>query len=210
MAVYTISDVRRVLYAVTEEMVAQKSKLTEIDSKLGDGDMGISMEKAAQAIRAVLDENMEGSPGKVLMLCASACNRAAPSTLGTLLSIGIMTVGQEAGDSPVLEDAFVAHIPALLTQSISKRGKAQEGDKTILDALCPYARAMEAAYTAGKTLRQAAVEAADAAWAGMKSTQGKAARIGRAKWLAERNKEYPDGGAYLCAQIARHLCSPNE
>lgn len=80
-----------------------------------------------------------------------------------------------------------------------------EGDKTILDALCPFARELSSAYASGKTLNDALYCAVEAADAGVEATKGRVAKTGRAKWLAERNMEYPDGGAYLCARVVRKL-----
>lgn len=203
---YTITDIRSALTAITDEMLLQKETLTDIDSRLGDGDMGLSMEKSALAIRRTIEADSGKMPGKLLLQCAAASNRAAPSTLGTLLSFGLMAVGKEMGMQEKLDEALIARIPQILVSTIMRYGKAQEGDKTILDALCPYAREMESVYAATGDLKMAARAAAKAAHAGMEGTKGRVAKTGRAKWLAERNMEYPDGGAYLADAVAQRLC----
>lgn len=202
---YQISAFRNGLLLISQEMIAQKEALTEIDSKLGDGDMGMSMEKAALAIQQTLQADNGDQPGKLLLLCASAVNRAAPSTLGTLLSFGLMAVGKEMGMQTEIDELSLVRIPETLAKTISQFGKAQEGDKTILDALCPFARELSAGYASGKTLDEALRCAVEAAEAGVEATKGRIARTGRAKWLAERNMEYPDGGAYLCAKVVERL-----
>ena len=202
---YTGEDVRRVLLVIAEEMIRGKDTFTEIDGKLGDGDMGLSMEMAALALRDTVEKNPGEQPGALLLKCGGACNRAAPSTLGTLLSIGMMAVGRAMSAAPILDGAFVSGIPAVLAREISVRGKAIEGDKTILDALYPYARTLQSAYEETESLQTASRQAALAAHAGMESTKGKPAKIGRAKWLAERNMDCPDGGAVLCDMVAQRL-----
>lgn len=202
---YGYADVYRCLEIITDTMLAQRDTLTDIDSKLGDGDMGLSMEKAALAIRQAMQAYEGQQPGQLLLSCAAASNKAAPSTLGTLLSFGMMAIGKEMGAQMRISEEWVVDIPDVLAQTIMKFGKAQEGDKTILDALCPYAAALSRAWQEDQSLEQAAVQAAQAAWDGMEATKGRVAKTGRAKWLAERNMEYPDGGAYLMAQVARRL-----
>lgn len=207
---YTAQDVRNVLLTIADEMIRGKETFTEIDGKLGDGDMGQSMEKAALAIRDTVTAEADAPAGLLLLKCGAACNRAAPSTLGTLLSVGMMALGKAIAAATALDGAFIATLPTLLADEIAARGKAHEGDKTILDALYPYARAMRAAYAQTGSLREACMSAADAAHAGMESTKGKPAKIGRAKWLAERNMDCPDGGAVLCDRVARRLCETGD
>lgn len=202
---YSLEQLANLLLIVADEIVANRERLTEIDSKLGDGDMGVSMDKAAQALVKTVKESEETLPGKLLIQCGMAINRAAPSTLGTLLSVGFMAVGKEMGGSALIAESFVARAPMVLANAISLRGKAKEGDKTILDALYPYSRTLEDRYKETKDLAQAAAWAANAAQAGMESTKGKAAKMGRAKWLGERNMEWPDGGAWLFAAVAQRL-----
>lgn len=203
--IYRVSDFRNVLLIIAQEMINQKENLTEIDSKLGDGDMGMSMEKAALAIQQTVPVATVEQPGKLLQLCAAAVNRAAPSTLGTLLSFSLMAVGKEFGIQTEIEEASLVRIPEIFAKTIRHYGKANEGDKTILDALCPFARELSSAYASGKTLNDALYCAVEAADAGVEATKGRVAKTGRAKWLAERNMEYPDGGAYLCARVVRKL-----
>jgi len=203
---YSTQDVKKVLLVIGEEIVLRKDTFTEIDGKLGDGDMGISLEKAALAVAQTVRADEASRPGALLKSCAQACNRAAPSTLGTLLSLGMAAIGKAAGDAETLDEAFVVRIPLLLADEIARRGRAKEGDKTILDALYPYARELQSAYEATGSLETACLKAAGAAHAGMEGTKGKPARMGRAKWLAERNMDCPDGGAVLCDLVAERLC----
>ena len=159
-----ITQIKEVLSRICDVMIREKEALTEIDSRLGDGDMGISMEKGAVAVKRVLENGQENSISNLLLTAASAFNRAAPSTLGTLISFSIMSIAKVT------------------------KGRAKQGDKTILDAFIPFADTLQSVYD-GKKDVQAALEAAlEAAEKGMESTKGMLAKTGRASWLDGRNK----------------------
>lgn len=200
-----IAEVKMVLYKICDVLQEEKEELTEIDSRLGDGDMGISMDKGALAVRAVLDSSREQEISKLLSACGAAFNRAAPSTLGTLLSFGLLAAARETGEKAELTEADLVRIPSVLADTISLRGKAQVGDKTILDALSPFADTLKERFEGNTSFAQAWKEAAAAAEKGMENTKGMTARTGRAKWLDGRNKEFPDGGAVLCVKVIQGL-----
>ncbi|GHT64510.1 dihydroxyacetone kinase subunit L [Spirochaetia bacterium] len=201
---YTVESVKKLLGIITGEMIAAKDELTAIDSKLGDGDMGASMEKGALA----LQKSLEGDASDISSLLSQGAvvfNRAAPSTMGTLLSFALQEIAKYCKENPELSAENVVHIPQIAVDIIAKRGKAKEGDKTILDALIPFASALEQTFRETGDLKAALHKASDAAAAGMESTKGMIAKTGRAKWLADRNKECPDGGAVMCTRIALQL-----
>lgn len=200
-----IAEIKFVMEQLCDVLIAEKEELTEIDSRLGDGDMGISMEKGGLAVKEMLSgwqgENIAG----LFSACAAAFNRAAPSTLGTLLSMGMLALAKESAGCTRLTAEQLIRFPGILAAAISKRGKANVGDKTILDALVPCAEAMEAEYAESKTVKRALDAAVKAAQEGMERTKGMLAKTGRASWLDGRNREYPDGGAVLCARLMERL-----
>jgi dihydroxyacetone kinase-like protein len=201
---YTLESAKKLLGVIALEMIAAKDELTSIDSKLGDGDMGVSMEKGALALQKAL-ELRSADISSLLFLCAGVFNRAAPSTMGTLISFVLQETSKYCKEHPELSTADVLHIPQIAVEIISKRGKAREGDKTILDALIPFASALEGTFKETGDLKKSLEKASESAVAGMEKTRGMIAKTGRAKWLADRNKEYPDGGAVLCCRIAACL-----
>ena len=179
--------------------------LGELDGKSGDGDLGLSMKAAFDAIGQAADAYPGDDLGLLLMNTAMACNRAAPSTMGTLLSAGLMALAKAYKGQEEISDAELVTLPRRFAEGIQNRGKAKLGDKTILDALLPYADALEAAFAETQDLRAANLKAAIAAEAAAEGTKGMVAQIGRAKWLGERANAYADGGATLWAIIARSL-----
>lgn len=195
------NTVKRLVGIIADEMISAKDELTAIDSRLGDGDMGLSMEKGALALKRICDSDHPNS-ASLLATAAAALNRAAPSTMGTLISYGIQEISQFLKEKTELSQADIASIPTMFAQSIAKRGKAKEGDKTILDALLPYAREFEKSYISTGSIKTALKTSAESSRMGMERTKGMVAKIGRAKWLADRNRDCPDGGAVLCSRIA--------
>ena len=199
------TDMKNVILRLCDRIEEIRDELTDIDSKLGDGDMGISMSKGAQAVRAAV-EGLESSDMKLLFLTsAQALNKAAPSTMGTILSSAILALAKYTAGKEALTEEEITAIPGVLTEAVMKRGKAQVGDKTILDAMVPYAQAIRTVYDQTKDLGQAKEMALTQARAGMESTKGMIAKTGRASWLGERNKECPDGGAWMFCRAVEIL-----
>jgi len=197
---YGIESVKNTLKRMAEALISMETVLTDIDSKLGDGDMGLSMAGGARAILSCL-EGQQDSISACLEACAAAFNRAAPSTMGTLLSVATKSVGAAFKGKDVLTEADVAQIPRLMLNTITKFGKAKVGDKTIVDALSPFAEVFEQEFAQTQTF-SAALEAARA---GMESTKGMEARMGRARWLRGRNAEFPDGGCVMLVEVVESL-----
>ena len=202
---YEVSDVKKMIDQVARVIHGKRDYLGELDGKSGDGDLGMSMEAAFGAIQKTAQEYQGGQISELMMKAAMNCNKAAPSTMGTLMSAGIMAIAKQAKGKVGLEDGDVVQLPRLFAQAIMARGKAKPGDKTILDALCPMADTVEEQFAAGAGLKAAYAAAADTAEKAAAATAGMRASAGRAKWLGERAAEYPDGGAVLCAVIARAL-----
>lgn len=203
---YTINDIKSCMAKICDRVIEIRDELTDIDSRLGDGDMGISMEKAADAVRTVIDAASEDTSLKVFfMQSASALNKAAPSTMGTLLSGALISLARSVGEKTVLSEEDLVLIPTTISQEIAYRGKAQRGDKTILDALIPYADTLREEYFVSSDLAAALKKAHSKAVEGMEGTKGIAARKGRASWLGERNMDYPDAGATMLCKVTEIL-----
>lgn len=203
--VYTLQHVKNIINISAEVALSLKELLTELDSRSGDGDLGITMEKSAHALMIETGKYEGKDIGEFLTKSAMSVNRAAPSTMGTLLSCSIMELGKEFRGSEEITCEQVVKVPAIIVDAIMKRGKANRGDKTILDALIPLADALQASYARQPDLKLAVKEAASAATKGANKTKGMIAKVGRAKWIGERSRDYPDGGAVLCSTLIENL-----
>lgn len=204
---YGVEQAKNFLIYCAQSIEDCREKLTEIDSQIGDGDLGSSMQKGMEAVRFTASAYQGDNLSNLLMRVGIALNGAAPSTMGTLLSSALMALGKKwSGKKEVTEKDLVA-LPRFFAETISKKGNAQRGDKTILDALFPYAEAFEKSFSVNEDLADSAQKAVSAAWAGMEETKQMQAHVGRARWLGERSRNNPDGGAALCAYLAEAISS---
>lgn len=175
--------------------------LNRLDGTAGDGDLGITLTRAAEAMAAVADDASGLAPGAAVRRLGRAVASGAPSTGGTLLAFALMAAG--AADDPARTPAErVALGLDAARRAIAERGQVAPGDRTMLDALGPAADAFAAAVTAGATLADAAQAAADAAEAGARATATMEPTVGRAGWLKDRARGNEDAGARLVALVA--------
>ena len=182
----------------------QETLLAELDGLSGDGDLGITAVKLSEALEKMAQSDITDL-GMLFMKTGMEMNKQAPSTMGTLLAAGVMSLGKQFKGQTDLADEDLAAIPQLLAEEIKKRGKASLGDKTILDALIPMADAVRETFAETGDIKEAYRKGANAAETGAGQTRGMIAKTGRASWIADRTKDNLDGGAVLCAKIAE-LC----
>jgi dihydroxyacetone kinase-like protein len=183
------------LKALMEE---QKEFLIALDGQVGDSDLGLTMSKGFAAASDAVAGSADPS-GKLLMRAGMAMAKAAPSTMGTLVATGLMRGGKalegvEAAGTPELRRFWDAFLKGIL-----ERGKAQPGEKTVVDALVPVVAALERAEAEGTPLPAALQAAAAAAGAGVEGTKAMVAQRGKAAAFQEKTRGLPDAGATVGA-----------
>jgi dihydroxyacetone kinase-like protein len=187
------------------EMAEHRQELVALDTAIGDGDHGTNMNRGMTKAVEKLASAEQTDPGAVLktvaMALVSSVGGAAGPLYGTLfLQMGGALAGQPEVDLPAFAAAWRKGL-----EGVQSRGKAQPGDKTMVDALIPAVGALEAASDLDGGLH-AAVRAAEE---GMKATTPLVARKGRASYLGERSKDHQDPGAtstyYLFKSAAEAL-----
>jgi dihydroxyacetone kinase-like protein len=188
-------DVVRWVRAFANEVAEQKDYLTELDSAIGDADHGINMNRGMTAVVGKLDgladTDIAATMKTIGMTLVSSVGGAGGPLYGTLfLQFGTSTAGKER-----LELADWAAMIAAGVDGVRARGKAELGDKTMLDALSPARDTLTEAAADGSTLEAALAAAASAAEEGMKATIPLVARKGRASYLGERSAGHQDPGA---------------
>jgi dihydroxyacetone kinase len=189
---------------VADDIIAAQAELNSLDAVAGDGDLGLTMTTAAEAVKALLPELDTMELAGALKRCGAELARKAPSTSGTLFATALLRAGAAAGQDAATGEAPVATLARLVTaaaEGIQQRGKAKPGDKTLLDALVPASDALTNASKSGLDLQSALQQATDAARAGAEETRGLRPRVGRASWLADRSEGHEDGGAHLVALV---------
>jgi len=186
----------------TQTLVDHLEELTALDQAIGDGDHGLNMKRGAQAIQAKLVE-MEGkglheslkTMGKT---CVSMIGGSSGPVFGTLL----MTLGKELPPTPVAADFALALRASI--EALTRLGKAEVGQKTLLDVLDPVQKVLAAG---GPDLiarvRQCAFDSARAT-ADMDATRG------RSSFLGERAKGHIDPGSRSMALIIGSVCDSLE
>lgn len=188
-------------------MKQQRDMLISLDSRNGDGDLGISMDEGFSAAARYMSNAEEQDLGKLMMKCSSAFNEAAPSSLGTILSLGMMGMALALhGKSEITLSELADAMQGGLDMIAWKAGSKQ-GDKTILDALYPAVDALKTAWMAGKDTAQAFCCAAEAAAAGAESTKDMPAVHGRAVYYKNKSLGLVDGGAVVGKLIFEALAN---
>jgi dihydroxyacetone kinase-like protein len=187
------------------EMSEHRQELVRLDTAIGDGDHGTNMNRGMTKAMEKLQSSEPADPGAVLktvaMALISSVGGAAGPLYGTLLlQMGTALAGQEQLDLPAYAAAWRKGL-----EGVQSRGKAEPGDKTMVDALTPAVAALEQAPDLGSGL----TAAVDAAEQGMKATIPLVARKGRASYLGERSANHQDPGAtstyYLFKSAAEAL-----
>ena len=189
----------RLVRAVATELPKHRDELNRLDGVAGDGDLGLTVTTACRTLLALLP-SLEGIPeGQAIRACGMEIAKKAPSTGGTLIAFALMGAAKapvEPGATGVARGAAY-HEAAAAT--IAERGQVAPGDRTMLDALLPAAKALRAAAGTGMAAALAATAAAAAADGGARATATMAAKVGRAGWLADRAAGHEDAGARLVA-----------
>jgi phosphoenolpyruvate---glycerone phosphotransferase subunit DhaL len=187
-----VSDWIRAFAAAVAE---NREYLTELDSAIGDADHGINMNRGMQAVLGKLDAAESADIGALLktvgMTLVSTVGGAGGPLYGTLfLQMGTSAAGKSELSGDDWADALAAGVAG-----VQRRGKAELGDKTMIDALVPAVEAVRSALAEGDTLDDALRRSAEAAQEGMTATIPLVARKGRASYLGERSADHQDPGA---------------
>ncbi|WP_156761179.1 dihydroxyacetone kinase subunit DhaL [Microbacterium karelineae] len=201
----TVAAATAWLEAYADVVDAQRDHLTELDSAIGDADHGANMSRGTRAAvdKVLADQpaHLDGLLKAVGMTLVSTVGGTSGPLYGTFFLRLAAALGHEGEADPA---TLAAGLRAGLDGVIA-RGKAEAGDKTMIDAMDPAVAAFERAVTGGSVLGAAASAAADAADAGRDATEPLIARKGRASYLGERSAGHIDPGAASTALLFRSL-----
>ena len=184
--------VKRAALSAADALARAESRLTELDSIAGDGDLGLSMTRGAAAIRA-LPETAWATPAIALTQMSSVLSRAIAGSSGPFYATALLRAARNLPDDPVADDWAAAFAAAV--SSIGELGGANPGDRTMLDALLPAANTLASGLAGGTAPREAWAHAVQAARVGAAATARMHPRLGRAAYLGERVLGTPDAGA---------------
>ncbi|MFB7890454.1 MULTISPECIES: dihydroxyacetone kinase subunit DhaL [Cellulosimicrobium] len=182
-----------------ERIAAARDELTELDRQIGDGDHGENLDRGFRAVVAKLDgaaagDQPPGQIGDVLKLVATTLMSSVGGASGPLYGTAYLRAAKVTGLEELDAHGVVALLEGAL-EGITARGKAQLGEKTMVDAWQPAVDAAEGAADGGASTADVLAAAATAARAGAEATIPLVATKGRASYLGERSAGHQDPGA---------------
>lgn len=194
-------SLRLLLNAWASLMAENRERLIELDSVAGDSDLGLTMTDGFRAAAKAAAESPESDLGKLSYQAGKAMASAVPSTMGTLMASGLMNAGKVLKGKEELAESDEADFFQAYFDGVQSRGKAALGDKTFLDAFSPAVVALQGGLSQGRSGKDAANAANEAAQKGYEATKGMLARQGRLAIRGEASRELPDPGAAVAVLL---------
>jgi dihydroxyacetone kinase len=187
---------RAMMIKVGEEIISEKDWLSDLDGIIGDGDHGITMEIGWKAVQSAMedapeDETIDGTCKRM----AKAFLDAVGASSGPLYATAFLRAGSAVGNRLNLDSGAMAEWIGAASQGIRERGRAEPGDKTMVDAWAPAAAAAQSRASKGASTLETLKAARDAAEEGMQSTAAMESKRGRSAKLGARSVGHVDPGA---------------
>lgn len=200
------AKLKRMFDAIAAAIDADKDRLCRLDGIIGDADHGIAMALGFGAVRDALDQiDASTEPTALLNTAAESFLNAVGASSGPLYATAFMRGAAAVKGKAILEDADVIAMFRAMAQGIQDRGKAELGEKTMVDAWLPAAQAAGVAREAGKSLSESLEAALAAAESGAEATKDMIATKGRSSRLGERSLGHVDPGAASAVTIIRAM-----
>lgn len=187
---------------IADAIAQEKDRLCQLDGVIGDADHGIAMDLGFGAVREAL-AGLDGTaePSAVFNTAAKSFLNAVGASSGPLYATAFMRAGAAAKGKAVLDaDGFTEAFQAM-ARGIQDRGKAEPGEKTMIDAWLPAAASAASARAAGRDIADLLAAASEAAAAGAEATRDMIAGKGRSSRLGERSLGHVDPGAASAAVV---------
>lgn len=198
-----------ILIHVASDLKEHSEELGDLDSIIGDGDLGVTIKLFCNALSDFLASTDEKDIGKLLAQCGMKVNSANPSTFGTIIASAFIGGGKAVAGKTVLDFNDLALLGDSAIDNIKKRGKAEVGGKTLLDSLVPSVNTFKDEIERGCDVKTAFSSAVNAAYEGMMATRNMKARYGRAACFQDSSVGLQDAGAtavyYMIESFTRHI-----
>ena len=201
----TNEDSLRWLEHIANVLHENAAYLTQLDSPIGDADHGVNMDRGFKAVRDKFPSMAEMDISTQLKTVGMTLVSTVGGASGPLYGTAFLRAGTTVAGKGVLATADIVAMLEAFLGGIVARGKANPGEKTMVDALTPAVNAAKQALAEGVTAKELALRAAQAAEEGMKATIPLLATKGRASYLGERSIGHQDPGATSSWLILRCL-----
>lgn len=212
--VLSLQNIMYLVDQMSEVIIENEVPFCELDAHAGDGDFGMSVAKGFKQLKAEWKDISSHSTtdiGNFLDACSLIIMEHCGGASGPIWGSAFRAASKYAQDKQVLSIAEVAGMMTAVVKGIQDTGErsfgrgAVVGDKTLIDALAPYAASLEESARQGEDIKTASTKAAEAAVHGAKQTEAIVARMGRAGTVGERSIGYPDAGAHALGVIFTEL-----
>jgi len=203
METLKVEDFKVIFKEIGKLMNKNKEYLCKLDGALGDGDIGVTMNTGFSNVNLVLEEEKYDDIGELLIKSGTVMSDKAPSTMGTLLAFGFLNAGKSLKGVKEVNISKLYELFTNIAEEIIKRGKAEVGDKTILDSLVPGANAIKTEIndSDNPSLTNAIASAYEEARKGMEETTNMKSNKGRASRYLEKSVGKQDPGATVAKLI---------
>ncbi|HEX4769637.1 MAG TPA: dihydroxyacetone kinase subunit DhaL [Bryobacteraceae bacterium] len=193
------TTLRRAVEAACEALISAEPDLTELDRLTGDGDLGISMERGANAVLARVDTYPLGDVPATLKSIGNTLRRELGGSSGPLYGVLFLRCGRVLEAAGAAGLAEWAEALAQGSAAITELGGAKAGDRTMLDALDPFVKALRDAAVGDAPVEVSLKNAVEAAERGAEATAHMKPRLGRSSYLGDRVIGHVDPGAKAVA-----------
>lgn len=191
-----MSEINKAIKAVGNAIIEQKEFLTDLDRAIGDGDHGINMARGFNAVFAKIDALPDDADlSTILKTIGMGLISSVGGAAGPLYGTAFMRAGKVVKDKTTIENADIIAMLDAAIQGIKDRGKAEKGEKTMLDALVPARDTFVKAIAEHKSAVEALGEAIKSAQEGVEFTKTIIATKGRASYVGARSIGHQDPGA---------------
>lgn len=205
LVTFDAQAVRDWLADAATELTRAREEITGLDAAAGDGDHGVNMCRGFAAAATALETHPDASPGTLLDVAGKTLASTTGGASGALWGTALRRAGRALAETPAATTADLATAIEAMAGAVASLGGAGEGDKTMLDALAPAARALRVSADAGDTPGKAVAAASQAAAEGAEATRTMRAAHGRASYLGERSVGCLDAGAVSAALVIGSL-----
>jgi phosphoenolpyruvate---glycerone phosphotransferase subunit DhaL len=194
-------DAEFVVQTIAKSVLENEQYFSELDGVVGDGDFGYSIARGFEKVLQDWDNLDHSLPGNFLKKVASVIMTSVGGVSGSIWGTSFLRAGVSLGTKTEIERADVIAMFRAAIEGIKKRGNADIGDKTLLDALVPAVDRLEKAFNEGKNTGTVLEEAAVVARVSAEATRPMIAKKGRAAYTGERSIGTLDAGAVAVAVL---------
>ena len=190
------TNINEIIKVVGQAVIDEKQFLTDLDQAIGDGDHGINMARGFETVFKKLDDLGENQDiGTVLKTVGMALISSVGGAAGPLYGTAFLRAAAVATDKKEIDQETATEMTAAVLKGIQDRGKAQAGEKTMVDVMIPVHEAFVEGQAEGKTTMECLADAVERAEKAVEYTKTIIATKGRASYVGERSIGHQDPGA---------------